>query len=103
MKCRMFRFNKALITAAIFALTSTGFAQSAAKAPESKLFDAGKLIEDVRTLSADDMEGRSADRPSMAKAREYVKKRFVESGLKPFGSVYEQEFEIRGRGQAGAI
>ena len=94
----MLRLNKALIAAAIFA--SLAFAQSAAKAPASKLFDAGKLIDDIRMLSADDMEGRSAERPTMAKARDYIKKRFAESGLKPFGSAYEQEFEIRGRGQA---
>lgn len=99
----MVRFNKALLAAVIFTIASTAMAQTAAKAPESKLFDAGKLIEDVRTLSADDMEGRSPERPSMAKARAYVKKRFAESGLKPIGTAFEQEFEIRGRGEAGTI
>jgi Zn-dependent M28 family amino/carboxypeptidase len=96
----MLRINKALLAIAIFVAAATAFAQTAAKAPESKLFDAGKLIEDIRTLSADDMEGRSADRPSIAKAREYIKKRFVEAGLKPIGAAYEQEFDIRGREQA---
>ncbi len=91
------------MAAVIFALVSTAFAQSPAKAPESKLFDAGKLIEDVRALSADDMEGRSPERPSMAKARAYVKRRFTEAGLKPIGTAFEQEFEIRGRGESGAI
>lgn len=99
----MLRYNKALLALAIFGVAAMAIPQTAAKAPESKLFNAGTLIEDIRTLSADDMEGRSADRPSITKAREYVKKRFVESGLKPFGSAYEQEFEIRGRGQAGAV
>jgi len=94
----MLRFYKALIAAAIFA--SLAFAQSVAKEPESKLFDAGKLIEDIRTLSADDMDGRSAERPTMAKARAYVKERFSEVGLKPIGAAFEQEFEIGGRGQA---
>ncbi|HQU91459.1 MAG TPA: M28 family peptidase [Pyrinomonadaceae bacterium] len=91
----MLRINKALLAIAIFVAAATAFAQSAAKAPESKLFDAGKLIEDIRTLSADDMEGRSADRPSITKAREYIKKRFVEVGLTPT----EQSFDIRVRGQ----
>ncbi|MEQ1761766.1 MAG: M28 family peptidase [Pyrinomonadaceae bacterium] len=100
----MFRIYEALITAtAIFALASTAFAQAAAKAPESKLFDAGKLLEDIRTLSADDMDGRSGERPTMAKARAYVMKRFAEAEIKPIGPAYEQEFEIRGRGQSGAI
>lgn len=93
------RINKALLVVfATLAALSTVTAQSLAK--ESKLFDAGKLIEDVRTLSADDMDGRSAERPTMAKARDYVKKRFAESGLRPFASAYEQEFEIRGIGEA---
>jgi Zn-dependent M28 family amino/carboxypeptidase len=91
----MFRFNKALITAGIFAIVSAVFAQSAAKAPESKLFEAGKLIEDVRTLSADDMEGRSLERPSISKARDHITKRFVDVGLKPIG----QAFPVRVRGQ----
>ncbi|MDI1241285.1 MAG: M28 family peptidase [bacterium] len=100
----MSRINKVLVVAfAILAALSTVTAQSAAKVPESKLFDARKLLEDTRTLSADDMEGRSAERPTMAKAREYVKKRFNQSGLEPFGSGYEQDFDIRGRGQAAAI
>jgi Zn-dependent M28 family amino/carboxypeptidase len=89
------RFNKALICLAILAVALAAVAQSAAKDPESKLFDAGKLIEDVRVLSADDMEGRSLDRPSITKAREYIKKRFIEVGLQPT----EQVFDVRVRGQ----
>jgi Zn-dependent M28 family amino/carboxypeptidase len=91
----MLRFNKALICLAILAVALAAVAQSAAKDPESKLFDAGKLIEDVRVLSADDMEGRSLDRPSITKAREYIKKRFIEVGLQPT----EQVFDVRVRGQ----
>lgn len=79
----------------IAAIAFSAVAQTAAKDPESKLFDAGKLIEDVRILSADDMEGRSLDRPSISKAREHIKKRFTEVGLKPT----EQGFDVRMRGQ----
>lgn len=44
------------------------------------------------------MEGRSADRPSIANARDYVQRRFKESGLKPItGGSYAQEFEIKRR------
>lgn len=74
-------------------------AQSASRAPESSLFDAGKLIEDVRVLSADAMEGRSLTLPSISKAREYVKKRFAEVGLKPV----EQQFDVRIGGQADPL
>jgi Zn-dependent M28 family amino/carboxypeptidase len=89
------RITRALFLPIIFAaVASSAVAQTAVKAPESKLFDAGKMIEDVRTLSADDMQGRRTEQPAIAKARDYVKKRFTEVGLK----VTEQEFEVRGRG-----
>jgi len=77
------------------AIAFSAAAQTIAKEPESKLFDAGKLIEDIRILSADDMEGRSTERPSTSKAREYIRKRFAEVGLKPV----EQAFDVRVRGQ----
>jgi Zn-dependent M28 family amino/carboxypeptidase len=91
----MLRVNKALLSITILAIAFSAVAQTAAKDPESKLFDVGKLIEDVRVLSADDMDGRSLDRPSISKARDYIKKRFTEVGLKPT----EQGFDVRVRGQ----
>ncbi len=65
--------------------------------PTSKYFDAKQLLKDVEYLASDELEGRSADRPSMAKAREYVEKRFKESGLSPIGSSFKQEFSITRR------
>lgn len=65
--------------------------------PKSKLFDAAQLIRDIRILSSDEMEGRSADRASIAKARDYVEKRFADVGIRPFGNSYRQEFEIKQR------
>ncbi|MEQ1642850.1 MAG: M28 family peptidase [Pyrinomonadaceae bacterium] len=67
---------------------------SLANAPSSKLFDAAKLIHDLRQLSSDEMEGRSADLPSMQKARDYVERRLGELGVSPFGSTFKQEFEF---------
>ena len=95
-KLVMTRITRSLLSISILAiLASSALAQSTAKSPESKLFDAAKLIEDIRVLSADDMEGRSADRPSISKARDYIKKRFGEVDLKPV----EQEFDVKTRGQ----
>jgi len=93
---RYYKFWLALIVFAVFASAqvSIGKRNAVASGPESKLFDAGQLLRDVEVLSADDMEGRSADRPSMQKARDYVDKRFRESGLRPT----RQEFEIKQRG-----
>lgn len=51
--------------------------------PSSKYFDAGRLLEDVKYLASDELEGRSPERPSIAKARDYVAKRMRESGIEP--------------------
>src|SRR5215210_4901780 len=82
------------ITAAVSAQVGVGKRTTSTPGPESKMFDAAQLLRDVQTLSADDMEGRSADRPSIQKARDYVEKRFKASGLQPT----RQEFEIKTRG-----
>lgn len=93
---RYYKFWLALLVFAVFASAqvSIGKRNALASGPESKLFDAGQLLRDVQVLSADDMEGRSADRPAIQKARDYVDKRFRESGLQPT----RQEFEIKQRG-----
>ncbi len=62
--------------------------------PSSKFFDAARLIHDLKELSSDEMEGRSADLPSMQKARDYVERRLSESGVSPFRSTFKQEFEF---------
>lgn len=72
---------------------------SSSIAVKSKMIDAKKLLHDIEYLSSDEMEGRSADRPSMQKARDYIEKRFKESGLRPMGKTYRSEFEIAKRGK----
>lgn len=69
------------------------------KPPKSQLFDTGRLLEDLRVLSSDEMEGRSADLPSMQKARGYIEKRFREVGMAPT----KQEFEIKQRGRTDVV
>jgi Zn-dependent M28 family amino/carboxypeptidase len=70
---------------------------SSAAIPKSSIIDAAALLNDVKTLSADAMEGRSPAQPSMQKARDYVTRRFRESGIQPIASSYEQEFPITSR------
>jgi Zn-dependent M28 family amino/carboxypeptidase len=65
--------------------------------PKSKYFDAVRLLDDIKYLSSDELEGRSADRPSIELARDYVSRRFGEAGLEAFGSGYQQEFAIARR------
>jgi hypothetical protein len=71
-------------------------------APASKTVDAAQLLEDVRVLSADAMEGRGAGTKGGAMARAYVARRFADAGLKPLGASFEQPFELPARaGGAG--
>ena len=71
--------------------------KTASVTSQSKFFDAGQLLKDIETLSADEMQGRWVGTPGSAKAREYVLKRFKEAGLKPFADSYLQPFEFNGR------
>lgn len=61
--------------------------------PSSKYFDAGRLIDDVKYLASDELEGRSPERPSIAKARDHVAKRMREAGIEP----ERQEFKFMPR------
>ncbi|MCA1592877.1 MAG: M28 family peptidase [Acidobacteria bacterium] len=68
--------------------------------------NAAQLLEDVKVLADDSMEGRKAGTPGGARARAYVVRRFREAGIKSFGSSYEQPVKLspeRGDGaQQGA-
>src|SRR2546421_8450443 len=76
--------------------------KAAAARLASKIVNADQLLEDVRTLSADDMEGRGAGTPGGARARAYIIRRFDESGLKPLWPSYEQPFDLGAGGDAKA-
>jgi Zn-dependent M28 family amino/carboxypeptidase len=67
---------------------------SGAVEPRSKVIDAARLLRDVETLAADGMEGRKADTPGGARAREYVAGRFKQAGVEPFGASYVQPFDF---------
>ena len=60
-----------------------------------------QLLADLKTLSADDMEGRLVGTPGNAKARAFIIERFRAVGLKPFGASFESPFTFMGgRGDA---
>ena len=83
----------------VLVLTGSVWAQKPVDpTPKSTLVDATALLDDIRILSNDDMEGRSAANPSMQKARDYVQRRFRESGILPLNPTYDQEFQIKTRG-----
>ncbi len=78
----------ALIAAAIL---------SAAVATPAFAGPGDKAIDDIRTLSADDMQGRAPGTPGSEKARAYILSRFKEIGLSPVGAAFEQPFEFSKR------
>jgi Zn-dependent M28 family amino/carboxypeptidase len=57
-------------------------------------FDALQLLTDVKTLSADEFEGRKVGTVGSKKAQEYIKKRFLEYQIKPFDESFEQNFSF---------
>ena len=65
--------------------------------------DRGTLLQDLRVLAADDMQGREIGTPGGEKARAYVARRFRESGLRPLGASFEHPFSVglRRGGPAG--
>src|SRR5215510_11933466 len=89
-----------VITAALL-LTGSRLA-SIQETARSALIDAPQLLLDLKTLSADEMEGRQVGTPGSAKARAYMISRFKQSGIAPFGASYEVPFTFSGRGGSAA-
>ena len=82
------------------ALLLTGCA-SAVEPPTPPVVQPDQLLEDVRTLSADDMEGRRTGTPGAARARAYLVQRLEEIGVEPvWDDAYEQAFVFTHEGQA---
>src|SRR5262245_58293464 len=73
---------------------------SAQVAPTSSVIDSTQLLSDLKMLSSDAMEGRAPGTPGGDKARAFVIDRFKVSGIVPFGTSYEQEFNYSVRGGA---
>jgi Zn-dependent M28 family amino/carboxypeptidase len=73
-------------------------------APSSSKIDSAQLLEDVRVLSGDAMEGRAAGTPGAARARSHLQGRFTRAGLKPlFGQTFEQSFSLGGRAEGEGV
>lgn len=66
---------------------------SAATAPPPAL-DTPLLMEDVRTLSSPEFEGRRTGTEGSRKAQAYLQRRFEALGLTPFGASYAQPFSF---------
>ncbi|MFY8210345.1 MAG: M20/M25/M40 family metallo-hydrolase [Caulobacter sp.] len=68
-----------------------------ALAPPAFAGPGDKAIDDVRILSADDMQGRGVATPGSEKSRAYILSRFAEIGLAPVGDRFEHGFSFTKR------
>lgn len=94
----------ALLATSLGAITAQSPATKDDKAatahPSLKIINAGQLLEDVRILSADAMEGRATGTQGSAMARAYIMRRFGDAGVSPLGSSYERAFPLSaGKGE----
>ncbi|MBB6610762.1 M28 family peptidase [Pontibacter sp. Tf4] len=79
-----------LILGAFLALPLAGLAQ------QPKL-ESGQLLNDVRILAADSMEGRRVATAGSQMAQDYIISRFRQVGLKPYGNSYKHPFTFTRR------
>jgi hypothetical protein len=68
---------------------------AAAQAPAG-LVDRAQLLDDLRVLSADDMQGRLPGTPGSEKARAFIASRFTAVGIAPIGESYLRPFTFSG-------
>lgn len=73
------------------------FALAASAAHPAFAGPGDKALDDVRILSADDMQGRAPGTPGSEKARAYILSRFNQIGLAPIGERFEQPFSFAKR------
>lgn len=87
-----------LIAAIATCCSQQSIQESSAKLASTVARDS--LLEDVRILSADDMEGRLAGAPSGARARAYILDRFHKIGVQPVGDTgFSYDFPLARDGQ----
>ncbi|WP_300543077.1 M20/M25/M40 family metallo-hydrolase [Maricaulis sp.] len=78
------------------AMSISIFAQAGLAQGEPAL-DRAQLLEDLRMLAADEMQGREAGSPGGALARAYIIERLEEIGVPPIGESYEHSFTFTTR------
>lgn len=71
--------------------------------PEAAMIDRQQLLDDLRILSADDMQGRAAGTEGSARARAYIIDRMQAIGIQPVNGEWEHGFEYRTRVDAETV
>lgn len=86
---------------ALSVVASAGCAQTPA-APEAPApaVDTARIMNDLRVLAADSMQGRATGSAGADRARSFLLREFEAVGLEPFGIGYEQPFELERGGDS---
>lgn len=97
-----------------FSLSDAGRGDAVAGLPKREplarlapLFSSGRMMDDIRYLADEELEGRAPGTPGIQKAADYIADRFAEAGLTPAGDngTYFQEWEdyVDGDGSRGRL
>jgi len=81
---------RSILLSAVAAFLAPALAAATPSAPGP----GAHAVDDVRILSADDMQGRGIGTPGGAKARAYILRRFGQIGLTPQGAAFERPFSF---------
>lgn len=93
--------KRASVVLSVLVLCAAALAAQSAR--QSRVIDSRVLLNDLKTLSADDMQGRQIGTPGGARAREYVVSRLQADGVPPIGDSYMAPFTfVAGRGDQAA-
>src|SRR6218665_3867655 len=87
--------------AALVMLASCATPEVTPETPAPPVNDYAQLMDDVRILSADDMEGRDTGAPGGERARAYIVARLEAMGIAPASFGRLQPFEATGRTREG--
>jgi Zn-dependent M28 family amino/carboxypeptidase len=75
-------------------LASLVIGASAATEARAQRVDGAQLLEDVRVLAADSLEGRRTGSRGARRAQAYIRSAMEARGVKPFGTAYDQTFPV---------
>jgi len=80
----------------LIAFTALAFATQTFAQDVNKLIDAKDVDRIIKTLSADDMQGRATFTPGIEKAAQFIEGEFKQTGLKPLpgNTTYRQNFTM---------
>lgn len=81
----------------LFIILFVAFGACSGISEEGLSINDDQLIEDLRVLSSNEMEGRRAGTAGNIKAREYLLYRYEEAGAEPFNGSYTYEFDFTNR------